>query len=126
MTTGEDAAALAERRAKKRDLIMKMTAPDRIEEDPLQEEQLATGRDSPVKPSASQVLEDSKTADATPITKKTPSQEASNKQKKKHQKKQVPKEEVKEEVPVVVVKVAKEVKNEDEDEWNVVTDKKFK
>jgi hypothetical protein len=45
---------LAERRAKKRELLMKMSAPDRIDEDPLQEEQLATGgRESPLKASTS-------------------------------------------------------------------------
>lgn len=37
----EEKEALAERRAKKRDLLMKMTAPTRIDEDPLQEEHTA-------------------------------------------------------------------------------------
>jgi hypothetical protein len=46
----KNAEVLAERRAKKRELLMQMTAPDRIEEDPVLEEQQATSRggDSPV------------------------------------------------------------------------------
>ena len=43
----EEKEALAERRAKKRDLLMKMTAPTRIDEDPLQEEHTARELQAP-------------------------------------------------------------------------------
>ena len=41
---------MAERRAKKRDLLMKMTAPTRIEEQPLQEEHTARENNKKEKP----------------------------------------------------------------------------
>lgn len=43
----EEKEALAERRAKKRDLLMKMTAPTRIDEDPLLEEHTARDLQTP-------------------------------------------------------------------------------
>lgn len=115
---------LAERRAKKRELLMKMTAPDRIEEDPLQEEQLATARESPNK---KQVTPAKKVEEVKVAAKAAPAKTEASKKKKKTP--TAPKVE-EPEVMVVpelkkIVEVASLVVLEN-DEWNVVSGNKYK